>query len=66
MDEPTTGLHFADVMKLVDCFNALIADGHSLIVVEHHPMLIKAADWQIEIGPGAGVEGGCIVRAGPA
>lgn len=63
MDEPTTGLHFADVERLIDCFNALIADGHSLIVIEHHPMLVQAADWIIEIGPGAADEGGEIVRS---
>lgn len=65
MDEPTTGLHFADIIRLIDCFNALIADGHSLIVIEHHPMLIAAADWIIDIGPGAADEGGQVVFSGP-
>ncbi|MFG0286729.1 MAG: excinuclease ABC subunit UvrA [Rhodopirellula sp. JB044] len=63
MDEPTTGLHFADVERLINCFNALIADGHSLIVIEHHPMLVQAADWIVEIGPGAADEGGRVVRS---
>ena len=61
MDEPTTGLHHADIVRLIGCFDALIADGHSLIVIEHHPMLIAAADWIIDIGPGAADLGGEIV-----
>ncbi|TWT64982.1 excinuclease ABC subunit UvrA [Allorhodopirellula solitaria] len=63
MDEPTTGLHFADITRLLGCFDALIADGHSLVVIEHHPMLTAAADWIIEIGPGAADEGGEVVRS---
>ncbi|MEM9369421.1 MAG: excinuclease ABC subunit A, partial [Planctomycetota bacterium] len=62
MDEPTTGLHPADVERLLACFDALIADGHSLVVVEHHPMVIRAADHVIELGPGAGDEGGQLIR----
>lgn len=65
MDEPTTGLHFADILQLIDCFDALIADGHSMIVIEHHPMLVAAADWIIDIGPGAADEGGQVVSSGP-
>ncbi|WP_146580411.1 excinuclease ABC subunit UvrA [Neorhodopirellula pilleata] len=65
MDEPTTGLHFADIVRLIECFNALIADGHSMVVIEHHPMLIAAADWIIDIGPGAADEGGRVVSSGP-
>ena len=64
LDEPTTGLHFADIVRLVDCFDALIADGHSLIVVEHNTMLIEAADHIIDLGPGAAEEGGEIVAVG--
>lgn len=64
MDEPTTGLHYADIIRLIDCFTALIADGHSLVVIEHHPMLIAAADWIIDIGPGAADEGGQVVYSG--
>lgn len=64
LDEPTTGLHFADVVKLVDCFDALIADGHSLLIVEHNLQLIRAADYLIDLGPGAAEAGGRIVAAG--
>jgi excinuclease ABC subunit A len=66
MDEPTTGLHFADIERLIGCFDALIADGHSLVVIEHHPMLMAAADWIINVGPGAADEGGRIVFSAPA
>ncbi len=64
MDEPTTGLHFADIVRLVDCFDALIEDGHSLIVVEHNTMLMQAADHIIDLGPGAASDGGRIVATG--
>ena len=52
LDEPTTGLHFSDIVQLVDCFDALMEVGHSLIVVEHNLQLMKAADWIIDLGPG--------------
>ena len=61
MDEPTAGLHFADVEQILTCFQSLIASGHSLIVIEHNEMVIHAADYQIELGPGAGENGGEIV-----
>ena len=64
MDEPTTGLHFQDLIRLVDCFDALIADGHSLLVVEHNPLLMLSADHLIDLGPGAGAEGGKVVATG--
>jgi len=64
LDEPTTGLHFADVVKLLDCFDSLLAVGHSLIVVEHNLQLMKAADWIIDLGPGAADAGGEIVVQG--
>jgi len=64
LDEPTTGLHMADVIRLYDCFDALIADGHSLIVVEHNLQLIRAADYIIDLGPGAADEGGYVVATG--
>ncbi len=64
LDEPTTGLHFADVVQLLDCFDALLAVGHSLIVVEHNLQMMKAADWIIDLGPGAADEGGQIVTQG--
>ena len=64
LDEPTTGLHFADVVQLLDCFDALLAVGHSLIVVEHNLQMMKAADYIIDLGPGAADEGGQIVAQG--
>jgi excinuclease ABC subunit A len=64
LDEPTTGLHFADVVQLIDCFDALLAVGHSLIVVEHNMQMMKAADWIIDLGPGAADEGGKVVAQG--
>jgi len=63
-DEPTTGLHFHDIHKLLKAFNALIDQGHSLIVVEHNTDVIKVADWVIDMGPEAGVYGGTVVYAG--
>jgi excinuclease ABC subunit A len=64
MDEPTAGLHFADVEQMLSCFHSLIQAGHSLIVIEHNEMVIEAADYQIELGPGAGEHGGNIVDDG--
>ena len=63
-DEPTTGLHFHDITKLLKSFNALLDNGHSLVVVEHNLELIKCADHMIELGPMAGKEGGQIVAQG--
>ena len=63
-DEPTTGLHFYDVEKLLKSFDALLAAGHSLVVVEHNPDVIRSADWIIDLGPDAGDEGGQIVFEG--
>ncbi len=64
LDEPTTGLHFADVVQLLDCFDALLSVGHSLVVVEHNLQIIKSADWIIDLGPGAAEEGGEVVAKG--
>jgi excinuclease ABC subunit A len=64
MDEPTTGLHFADVVQMLTCFQSLIASGHSLVVIEHNEMVICAADYRIELGPGAAERGGVIVFEG--
>ena len=64
LDEPTTGLHFSDVVQLLDCFDALLAVGHSLIVVEHNLQMMKAADYIIDLGPGAADEGGRVVVKG--
>lgn len=63
-DEPTTGLHFHDIKKLLASFNALIEQGHSLIVIEHNTDVIKSADWIIDLGPEAGDAGGTLVYAG--
>ena len=63
-DEPTTGLHFHDIKKLLASFNALIEQGHSVIVIEHNTDVIKSADWLIDLGPEAGVDGGHLVYAG--
>jgi excinuclease ABC subunit A len=63
-DEPTTGLHFHDIKKLLASFNALIEKGHSIIVIEHNTDVIKSADWVIDLGPEAGDEGGNLVYAG--
>ena len=63
-DEPTTGLHFHDIKKLLTSFNALIEQGHSIIVIEHNTDVIKNADWVIDLGPEAGDEGGNIVFSG--
>jgi excinuclease ABC subunit A len=63
-DEPTTGLHFDDIHKLLKCFNALIEKGHSILTIEHNMDVIKCADWIIDLGPEAGEEGGRIVAEG--
>ncbi|MBS1947087.1 MAG: excinuclease ABC subunit UvrA [Bacteroidetes bacterium] len=63
-DEPTTGLHFHDIKKLLISFNALIEQGHSVIVIEHNTDVIKSADWVIDLGPEAGDGGGHLVYAG--
>ena len=63
-DEPTTGLHFYDVEKLLKSFDALIARGHSIIVVEHNPDVIRSADWVIDLGPDAGDAGGEVIFEG--
>lgn len=63
-DEPTTGLHFHDVNKLLMAFNALIEQGHSVLIIEHNPEIIKSADWIIDLGPEGGENGGNIVFEG--
>ena len=64
LDEPTTGLHFADVVQLLDCFDALLAVGHSLIVVEHNLQIMRAADYIVDLGPGAAEQGGQVIAVG--
>ncbi len=63
-DEPTTGLHFHDINRLLKAFNALIANGHTIVIVEHNMEVIKCADWVIDLGPEAGDRGGEIVFEG--
>lgn len=63
-DEPTTGLHFHDIKKLLYAFNALIEQGHSLVVIEHNQEVIKSADWIIDLGPEGGKNGGNIIFEG--
>ena len=63
-DEPTTGLHFHDIHKLLKSFNGLIANGHTVLVIEHNPEIIKSADWLIDLGPEGGKKGGDLVFEG--
>lgn len=63
-DEPTTGLHFSDIAKLLTCFSALIDQGHSVVIIEHNLDVIKCADYVIDLGPEAGDAGGTVVGVG--
>ncbi|MCP4124298.1 MAG: excinuclease ABC subunit UvrA [Bacteroidetes bacterium] len=63
-DEPTTGLHFHDINKLLAAFNALIEKGHSVLVIEHNLDVIKCADWVVDLGPGGGDDGGQLIYQG--
>jgi excinuclease ABC subunit A len=65
LDEPTTGLHPSDVEKLVTQLDALVEAGNTVILVEHEMRVIAHSDWVIDVGPGAGDEGGRIVASGP-
>jgi excinuclease ABC subunit A len=64
LDEPTTGLHPADVERLVTQLDSLVAAGNTVIVVEHDMSVVARSDWVIDVGPGAGDEGGKIVACG--
>ena len=63
-DEPTTGLHFDDISKLLNCFNLLIQKNNSVVIIEHNLDVIKCADYIIDMGPEAGEDGGTVVATG--
>jgi excinuclease ABC subunit A len=65
LDEPTTGLHFDDIAKLLTAFRKLLQAGHTLLVIEHNLDVIKTADWIIDLGPEGGDDGGEVVVSGP-
>jgi len=64
LDEPTTGLHFDDIKKLIDVLQKLVDKGNSVLIIEHNLDVIKCADWIIDLGPGGGDKGGEIVAQG--
>ena len=65
LDEPTTGLHFADIQRLLDVLHMLVDAGNTVVVIEHNLDVIKTADWILDLGPEGGDEGGEIIAQGP-
>ena len=63
-DEPTTGLHFHDIHRLLESFNTLIEKGHSIVVIEHNMDVIKSCDYVVDLGPDGGDKGGNVVATG--
>src|SRR5260221_14574712 len=61
---PTTGLHLADIQRLLDCLQRLVKAGHSVLVIEHHLDVVKCADWILDLGPEGGHQGGQLIVAG--
>ena len=64
LDEPTTGLHFADVQKLLEVLHMLVDKGNTVLVIEHNLDVIKTADWIVDMGPDGGINGGRIIAEG--
>jgi excinuclease ABC subunit A len=65
LDEPTRGLHFEDIRKLLGVLNRLVDDGNTVVVIEHNLDVIKTADWVVDLGPEGGSRGGSVLAAGP-
>ena len=65
LDEPTIGQHMEDISNLIDVLHLLVNKGHTVVVIEHHSHVLASCDWIIELGPGAGPEGGLIIAKGP-